>query len=83
MHAVSLTPRRRAWLLFALTLGGFAIGTSEFSIMGLMPELAAGFMVSEPDIGHLISAYALGVVVGAPVLAILGTCLPGAACCWH
>jgi len=72
MHTVSLTPRRRALLLFALTLGGFAIGTSEFSMMGLMPELAAGFAVSEPHIGHLISAYALGVVVGAPLLALLG-----------
>jgi len=76
MHTVSLTPRRRALLLFALTLGGFAIGTSEFSMMGLMPELAAGFAVSEPHIGHLISAYALGVVVGAPVLALLGARLP-------
>ena len=56
----------------ALALGGFAIGTGEFSIMGLMPEVASGLGVSEPQVGHVISAYALGVVVGAPLLALLG-----------
>lgn len=56
----------------ALALGGFAIGTGEFSIMGLMPEVARDLSVSEPQVGHVISAYALGVVVGAPVLALLG-----------
>jgi len=71
-----LTPRHRSLLLFALALGGFAIGTSEFSPMGLMPELARGLHVSEPEVGHLISAYALGVVIGAPVLALLGGRLP-------
>jgi len=71
-----LTARHRSLLLFALALGGFAIGTSEFSPMGLMPELARGLGVSEPDVGHLISAYALGVVIGAPILAILGGRLP-------
>jgi len=71
-----LTPRHRSLLLFALALGGFAIGTSEFSPMGLMPELARGLGVSEPDVGHLISAYALGVVIGAPLLALLGGRLP-------
>jgi len=71
-----LPPRHRALLLFALALGGFAIGTSEFSPMGLMPNLASGLGVSEPQIGHLISAYALGVVVGAPLLALFGGRLP-------
>jgi len=71
-----LTPRHRALLLFALALGGFAIGTSEFSPMGLLPNLASGLGVSEPEVGHLISAYALGVVLGAPVLALLGGRLP-------
>ncbi|SDH31987.1 MFS transporter, DHA1 family, inner membrane transport protein [Pseudomonas flavescens] len=56
----------------ALALGGFAIGTSEFSIMGLMPNVASDLGVSEPQVGHLISSYALGVVVGAPILALLG-----------
>jgi DHA1 family inner membrane transport protein len=67
-----LTPRQVALILFALTLGGFAIGTSEFASMGLMPNMVASLGVTEPQVGHLISAYALGVVVGAPLLAILG-----------
>ncbi|WP_286222898.1 MFS transporter [Marinobacter apostichopi] len=57
---------------FALALGGFAIGTGEFAIMGLMPNVSLDLGVTEPQVGHLISAYALGVVVGAPVLAIIG-----------
>jgi len=71
-----VTTRHRSLLLFALALGGFAIGTSEFSPMGLMPDLARGLAVAEPQVGHLISAYALGVVIGAPVLAIVGGRLP-------
>jgi DHA1 family inner membrane transport protein len=67
-----LTPRQVGLILFALTLGGFAIGTSEFASMGLMPNMVASLGVTEPQVGHLISAYALGVVVGAPLLAILG-----------
>ncbi len=63
---------RYSLILTALTLGGFAIGTSEFASMGLMPNIAAELGVSEPQVGHLISAYALGVVVGAPLLAVLG-----------
>ncbi|MBJ7277815.1 MFS transporter [Marinobacter salarius] len=53
-------------------MGGFGIGTGEFAIMGLMPGVAADLGVTEPQVGHLISAYALGVVVGAPLLAIGG-----------
>jgi len=71
-----LTPRHRVLLLWALALGGFAIGVSEFSPMGLLPNLATGLGVSEPEVGHLISAYALGVVIGAPVLALIGGRLP-------
>ena len=63
-------------ILFALAMGGFAIGTSEFAVMGLMPEIARSLSVNEPQVGHVISAYALGVVVGAPLLAILGARLP-------
>ena len=70
--ADALTPRQIGLILFALTLGGFAIGTSEFASMGLMPNMVASLGVTEPQVGHLISAYALGVVVGAPLLAILG-----------
>ncbi len=72
----AVSPRHRVLILAALSLGGFAIGTSEFATMGLMPDMVAGFGVSEPQIGHVISAYALGVVVGAPLLAILGGRLP-------
>lgn len=74
--ADAVSPRHRALILAALSLGGFAIGTSEFASMGLMPDMVAGFGVTEPQIGHVISAYALGVVVGAPLLAILGGRLP-------
>ncbi|MGH8060663.1 MAG: MFS transporter [Pseudoxanthomonas sp.] len=70
--ATGLSPRQVGLILFALTLGGFAIGTSEFASMGLMPNMVASLGVTEPQVGHLISAYALGVVVGAPLLAILG-----------
>jgi DHA1 family inner membrane transport protein len=65
----------RAVLLIelALAMGGFAIGTGEFAIMGLMPNVAQGLGISEPQVGHVISTYALGVVVGAPLLAILGS----------
>ena len=69
------TPRV-AVALVALALGGFAIGTTEFVTMGLLPDIAAGVDVSIPAAGHVISAYALGVVVGAPVLAALGARLP-------
>ena len=70
-------PRRTAgWILSVLAMGGFAIGTSEFAMMGLMPELVRAFGVSEPQVGHMISSYALGVVVGAPLLAVLGASWP-------
>ena len=57
---------RRA--LLALAVGGFAIGTGEFVIMGLLPQVASDLSVSIPQAGQLISIYALGVVVGAPLL---------------
>ena len=65
-----------SWLiLLALAVGGFGIGTGEFVIMGLMPTIAADLGVTEPQVGHVISSYALGVVVGAPILAIFGAML--------
>ncbi|WP_066265902.1 MFS transporter [Hydrogenophaga palleronii] len=57
--------------VWSLGVGGFAIGTGEFVIMGLLPEVAADLGVSIPQAGHVISAYALGVVVGAPLLAVV------------
>src|SRR4051812_34266893 len=75
--AAPRTPERRLRLaLLALALGGFAIGTTEFVAMGLLPEIAGGVGVSVPAGGHVVSAYALGVVVGAPVLAGLGARFP-------
>jgi MFS transporter, DHA1 family, inner membrane transport protein len=62
--------------ILALAMGGFAIGTTEFMVMGLLPQIADGVDVSIPTAGHLISAYAVGVVVGAPVLAVAGARLP-------
>ena len=65
------------WLaVVALALGGFGIGTTEFVSMGLLPDIAAGLGVSEPVAGHVISAYALGVVVGAPAIAALTARMP-------
>ena len=63
--------------LLALAFGGFGIGLTEFVVMGLLPDIAQGFSVSVPQMGHMISAYALGVVVGAPTLtSILGSHRP-------
>ncbi|GAB2671818.1 MFS transporter AraJ [Flavihumibacter cheonanensis] len=59
--------------IFPLTLGGLGIGTTEFVIMGLLPEVAAAMGVSIPSAGYLISAYALGVVIGAPLLVAIST----------
>ncbi len=65
-----------ALAVLALALGGFAIGTAEFVTMGLLREIATGVDASIPATGHVISAYAVGVVVGAPVLAVYGAKLP-------
>jgi DHA1 family inner membrane transport protein len=62
--------------LFALAMGGFAIGTTEFGTMGLLPYFSRTLGINAPQAGHVISAYALGVVVGAPVLAVLAARLP-------
>ena len=61
--------RRATLAILALAVGGFTIGTTEFVTMGLLPEMARGVSVSIPQAGHVISAYALGVVVGAPLIA--------------
>jgi len=74
----SLTPARRTLALLALALGGFAIGTTEFVAMGLLPDIAAALLPHQYGVdpeegiahaGWLVSAYALGVVVGAPTIA--------------
>ncbi len=62
---------RPGLVFLALAMGGFAIGTTEFATMSLLPYFSRGLGISEPVAGHVISAYALGVVVGAPLLAVL------------
>lgn len=57
--------------LLSLALGGLCIGTTEFAAMGLLPFIASGLGATVPQAGHIISAYALGVVVGAPLLTVL------------
>jgi DHA1 family inner membrane transport protein len=78
--AVETTTRPRtrhvSLALVALALGGFAIGTTEFMTMGLLEEIAAGIHKTNAETGHIITAYAFGVVVGAPVIVSLGARLP-------
>ncbi|MEU3300897.1 MFS transporter [Streptomyces sp. NPDC006678] len=59
--------------LLALAIGAFGIGTTEFVIMGLLPEVAGDFQVTIPTAGYLVTGYALGVVIGAPLMTVLGT----------
>ncbi len=62
--------------LLALAMASFGIGTTEFVIMGLLPEVAADLSVTIPAAGLLVTGYALGVVVGAPIVAIITNALP-------
>ncbi len=71
MHQVG-TEGKTGLVLLALAVGGFAIGTTEFATMSLLPLFAQGLGIDAPTAGHAISAYALGVVVGAPTLAVIG-----------
>ncbi|MGG5175972.1 MFS transporter [Pseudarthrobacter sp. J1763] len=76
-HSLSTLSRRElTFAIFALAMGGFGIGTTEFAMMGLLSDVERGLNISTPDAGNLISAYALGVCVGAPVLAAVGAKLP-------
>lgn len=54
--------------IIPLAIGGLGIGTTEFTVMGLLPDIAKTLQISIPQAGHLISAYAMGVVIGAPLL---------------
>lgn len=76
MSVVAPAPAVRWLAVFALAIGGFGIGTTEFVAMGLLPDIAKSLGVSEPTAGHVISAYALGVVVGAPVIASVTARMP-------
>ncbi|MET4683730.1 MFS transporter [Brevundimonas faecalis] len=66
-------PAHARWALLALAVGAFGIGTTEFSPMGLLPVIAEGVEVSIPKAGLLISAYAIGVMIGAPVMTLAFT----------
>ncbi len=73
---MSPADRRTAFAILALALGGFAIGTTEFVTMGLLPQIADGTGVDIATAGHYVSAYALGVVVGAPLIAVMAAKAP-------
>lgn len=66
-------PAQARWVLLALAVGAFGIGTTEFSPMGLLPVIAEGVNVSIPTAGLLISAYAIGVMIGAPIMTLAFT----------
>ncbi|WP_144754416.1 MFS transporter [Bartonella saheliensis] len=68
--ALEVDSRIRRLAILALSVGSFAIGTAEFVAMGLLPEMARSSYVDIPTAGQYISAYALGVVIGAPLLAV-------------
>src|SRR5262245_55981635 len=59
------------WAGFALSVRGLGLGIGEFAIMGLLPDVVGDFGISIPQAGHAISAYVLGVVMGAPAIAVL------------
>ncbi|MFE1600057.1 MFS transporter [Methylobacterium sp. ID0610] len=63
--------RHPALVLLALAMGGFAIGTTEFAAMSLLPAFAPDLGIDAATASHVISAYALGVVIGAPIIAVL------------
>ncbi|MBL6077064.1 MFS transporter [Belnapia sp. T18] len=63
-------PRASTWPLLALAVGAFGIGTTEFAPMGLLPTIATGVGVSIPTAGLLVSAYAVGVMLGAPAMTL-------------
>ncbi|HSU45606.1 MAG TPA: MFS transporter [Arthrobacter sp.] len=79
LHSSTASPTKApnvGMAIFALAMGGVGIGVTEFTMMGLLKEVEQGLGITTPEAGHLISAYALGVVVGAPLLAAVGAKLP-------
>ncbi|QRP47941.1 MFS transporter [Amycolatopsis sp. FDAARGOS 1241] len=62
--------------LLALAIGTFGIGTTEFGMFGLLPDVAGDFAISIPTAGWLVTAYAVGVMLGAPAMTVLGTKVP-------
>lgn len=70
MNTRTYAPLNPAWSLLALAIGAFSIGMTEFTPMGLLPVIAGGVGASIPQAGMLITAYALGVMVGAPIMTL-------------
>ena len=64
----------------ALATGGLAVGTTEFVTMGLLPEISRSVGITISQAGNAIAAYALGVVIGAPLITVLGARLPRKGC---
>jgi len=73
-----LDPARLRLVILAMSLGAFAIGTTEFASMGLLPQIAQDLGATIPQAGMLITLYALGVVIGAPLVTIAAVRLPRA-----
>src|SRR5699024_7414472 len=73
-----LSPGRLRLVILALSLGAFAIGTAAFARMGWLPQVAPDLAVSVPQAGMLRSLYALGVVIGAPLVTIAAVRIPRA-----
>ena len=71
MSSVAARGTHPGLIMLALATGAFGIGTTEFASMGVLPFFARDLGIDEPTAGHAISAYALGVVVGAPIIAVL------------
>ena len=76
MSEKAAQPANLTLVILSLALGAFAIGTSEFAAMGLLPWFSADLGLTEAQAGHVISAYAFGVVVGAPITTLLGARRP-------
>src|SRR3979490_3436650 len=76
VSVVAPAPAVRWLAVLALALGGFGIGTTEFVAMGLLPDIASSFGITEPTAGQVIPASALGGVLGAPLIVALAARVP-------
>lgn len=77
IHAAAQRHQPSALLsILSLTLCAFSVTTAEFVIAGILPQVAAGLAVSIPAAGHLVTAYAIGMIVGSPLVTLLTVSLP-------
>jgi len=75
-QTILINPTRRNLCFLAFAIGSFAIGTAEFAAMALLPEVQKFMHINETQAGYFVSLYALGVVIGAPLLAVLTARVP-------